>query len=147
MTPVALRPAGSNMTVDRIGVSLEGPLLADFDRLVKEKGYPSRSEALRDLIRQGLVRQRWEAGGKVVGTITIIYRHDVGMVTHRVLHRQHDFLGTIRATAHIHLNDETCLEVIIVEGHARHVAELTNHLRTAKGVLFADTVVAAPDLR
>jgi len=135
------------MTVDRIGVSLEGPLLADFDRLVKEKGYPSRSEALRDLIRQGLVRQRWESGGKVVGTITIIYRHDVGMVTHRVLHRQHDFLGSIRATAHTHLNEETCLEVLIVDGEAEQVAKLGDRLRTVKGVLFAETVVARPDLR
>jgi len=109
------------MTVERIGVSLEGPLLVDFDRLVKEKGYPSRSEALRDLIRQGLVRQRWESGGKVV--------------------------GSIRATAHTHLNEETCLEVLIVDGEAEQVAKLGDRLRTVKGVLFAETVVARPDLR
>ncbi len=135
------------MTVERIGVSLEGPLLVDFDRLVKEKGYPRRSEALRDLIRQGLVRQRWESGGKVVGTITIVYRHNVGTVTHRVLHRQHDFLGSIRATAHTHLNEETCLEVLIVDGDAELIAQLGDRLRTVKGVLFAETVVALPDLR
>ncbi len=122
-------------------------MLEDFDRLVEEKGYPSRSEALRDLIRQGLVRQRWESGGKIVGTITFVYRHDVGMVTHRILHRQHDFLGTIRATAHTHLSEETCLEVLIVEGEASRIAELGDRLRTVKGVLFAETVVARPDLR
>ena len=109
--------------------------------------FASRSEALRDLFRRGLVRRRVEAGGPVVGTITIVYRHDVGMVTHRILHRQHDFLGTIRATAHTHLNDETCLEVLIVQGDAHQVAELADHLRTVKGVLFAETVVARPDLR
>ncbi len=135
------------MVVERIGVSLEGPLLAEFDRLVREKGYPSRSEALRDLIRQGLVRRWSEAGGEVVGTITIVYRHDVGMVTHRILHRQHDFLGSIRATAHTHLNEETCLEVLIVEGRAGQIAELGDRLRTVKGVLFAETVVTRPDLR
>jgi len=147
MTVALVAGGGSTLPVARIGVSLERPLLEEFDGLVKDEGFQSRSEALRELIRRSLVRRRWDAGGKVVGTVTIVYRHDVGMVTHRILHRQHDFLGTIRATAHIHLSDETCLEVIIVEGHARHVAELTNHLRTAKGVLFADTVVAAPDLR
>ncbi len=135
------------MVVERIGVSLEGPLLADFDRLVREKGYPSRSEALRDLIRQGLARRQWEEGGEVVGTITIVYRHDVGNVTHRILHRQHDFLGSIRATAHTHLNEETCLEVLIVEGRADRVAELGDRLRTVKGVLFAETVATRPDLR
>lgn len=135
------------MTVARIGVSLEGRLLEDFDRLVRSEGFASRSEALRELIRRSLVRQRWQSGGKVVGTITFVYRHEVGMVTHRILHRQHDFLGSIRATAHTHLNEETCLEVLIVEGEAGRVEELASRLKTTKGVLFAETVVAAPDLR
>ncbi len=135
------------MTVERIGVSLEGPLLKEFDRYVSEKGFSSRSEALRELIRRGLVRRQAEAGGAVVGTITIVYRHDVGMVTHRILHRQHDFLGSIRATAHTHLSEETCLEVLIVQGDAAQVAELADRLRTVKGVLFAETVLARGDLR
>jgi CopG family transcriptional regulator, nickel-responsive regulator len=135
------------VTVDRIGVSLQGQLLEDFDRLVRTEGFPSRSEALRELIRRSLVRRRREAGGKVVGTITFVYRHDVGMVTHRILHRQHDFLGSIRATAHTHLNEETCLEVLIVEGDADRVEQLADRLKTTKGVLFAEIVLANPDLR
>ncbi len=134
------------MAVDRIGVSLQGRLLDDFDRLVRCEGFPSRSEALRELIRRALIRERREAGGEVVGTITFVYRHDVGMVTHRILHRQHDFLGTIRATAHTHMNEETCLEVLIVEGDAGRVQELADRLKTTKGVLFAETVVAAADI-
>jgi len=133
--------------IERIGVSLEGALLEDFDRLVGEEGYPSRSEALRGLIRKALAVRRREGGGKVVGTLTFVYRHDVGTVTHRLLHRQHDFLGSIRATAHTHLSEETCLEVLIVEGDARRVGELAERLRTVKGVLFAELVVTAPDLR
>ena len=135
------------MPVDRIGVSLEAPLLADFDRLVAELGYPSRSEALRGLIRTAVSKRHAEAGKKIVGTITFVYRHDVGIVTHRILHRQHDFLGSIRATAHVHLSEETCLEVLIVEGESGRVADLTDRLRTVKGVLFVETVVARPDLR
>ncbi len=135
------------MSVERIGVSLEGALLKELDALVREKGYASRSEALRELIRMGLVQRRVETKGDVVGTITIVYRHDVGMVTHRILHRQHDFLGTIRATAHTHLSEETCLEVLIVAGDAGQVAELADRLRTVKGVLFAETVMARGDLR
>ena len=135
------------MTVERIGVSLEAPLLEEFDRLVATQGYSSRSEALRDLIRNALIRRRWEAGGKVVGTVTIVYRHDVGGVTHRILHRQHDFLGSIRATAHTHLNEETCLEVLIVDGEARRISELADRLRTVKGVLSAEIVVGSPELR
>lgn len=135
------------MPVARIGVSLEGPLLQDFDRLVRERGFASRSEALRGLIRESMSRQRQERGGPVVGTITFVYRHDVGLVTHRILHRQHDFLGTIRATAHVHLSQESCLEVLIVQGEVGQVAELANRLRTVKGVLFVEIVVTRPDLR
>jgi len=135
------------VSVARIGVSLEGPLLEEFDRFVREKGYPSRSEALRSLIRRGLARPGRDSRGKVVGTITLVYRHDVGMVTHRILHRQHDFLGSIRATAHTHLGEETCLEVLIVEGDAARVGELADRLRTLKGVLFVEPVFARPGLR
>lgn len=135
------------MAVERIGVSLEGPLLADFDRYLAKEGYGSRSEALRNLIREALIRRRWEAGGDVVGTITLVYRHEVGMVTHRLLHRQHEFLGFIRATAHTHLDEETCLEVLIVEGDARKIAKLANRLKTVKGVLSSETVVASNKVR
>ena len=76
-----------------------------------------------------------------------MYRHDVGMVTHRILHRQHDFLGSIPATAHTHLGEETCLEVLIVEGDAARVGELADRLRTLKGVLFVEPVFARPGLR
>lgn len=135
------------MAVARIGVSLEGPLLADFDRWVAQRGYASRSEALRQIVRATIAKERIAEGGDVVGTVTYIYRHDVGSVTHRILHRQHDFLSSIRATSHTHLNPETCLEVLIVQGKAPRVAELADRLRTVKGVLFQETVLASPDLR
>lgn len=135
------------MSVERIGVSLERPLLTDFDRYIAREGFGSRSEALRNLIREALMRRPLETGGHVVGTITIVYRHEVGMVTHRLLHRQHEFLGSIRATAHTHLDDETCLEVLIVDGEARRIARLANRLKTVKGVLSSETVVASPKVR
>ncbi|HTP51594.1 MAG TPA: ribbon-helix-helix protein, CopG family, partial [Anaeromyxobacteraceae bacterium] len=37
--------------LERIGISLEDDLLAQFDRLITAKGYVNRSEAIRDLIR------------------------------------------------------------------------------------------------
>lgn len=131
------------MAVERIGVSLEGHLLNEFDRFVAKEGYGSRSEALRGLIREALTRRQWKAGRSVVGTITLVYRHEVGMVTHRLLHRQHEFLRFIRATAHTHLDDETCLEVLIVNGNAGKIGDLANRLKTVKGVLSAETVIAS----
>ena len=134
------------MPVARIGVSLEGPLLKAFDRLVREGGYRSRSEALRNLIRKSLAGQTIGSGGHAVGTITFLYRHDVGMVTHRILHGQHAFLRSIRASAHAHLGEETCMEVVIMEGTPREIADLTDRLKAVRGVLFAEAVTTSPDL-
>jgi CopG family nickel-responsive transcriptional regulator len=134
------------MSVARIGVSLEGPLLRDFDQLVDEEGFASRSEALRNLIRESLSRRRVAREGEAIGTITFLYRHDVGMVSHRILHRQHDYLGLIRASAHVHLGEESCLEVLLVDGKSENIRALANRIKTVKGVLFAESVVASRDL-
>lgn len=135
------------MAVERIGVSLEGPLLKAFDAWVAEHGFASRSEALRGLVREALAARRVEAGGDVAGTITYLYRHDVGGVTHRILHRQHDFLETIRATAHTHLGEELCLEALLVRGPVSRIHQLADRLRSTRGVLFQDMALAPPDLQ
>lgn len=48
------------MGIARFGVSLDRSLLADFDRLCAEDNYQNRSEAIRDLIRDRMVRGEWE---------------------------------------------------------------------------------------
>src|SRR5438876_11559197 len=98
-----LEGLGSTMPVARIGVSLEGPLLKAFDRLARDGGYRSRSEALRNLIRTSIACRKVEAGGRAVGTITFLYRHDAGMVTHRIMPRQRVLLRSFRATANARL--------------------------------------------
>jgi CopG family nickel-responsive transcriptional regulator len=50
----------------RFGVSLERELLKKFDKLIKEKKYSNRSEAIRDLIRENLVKREWIEGKEVV---------------------------------------------------------------------------------
>jgi len=61
--------------LSRIGVSLEDDLLQEFDRLIAKRGYQTRSEAFRDLIREKLLSDRVESNKPVVGTLTIVYDH------------------------------------------------------------------------
>src|SRR3989442_5672921 len=68
------------------------------------------------------------------------------MVTHRILHGQHAFLRSIRASAHAHLGEETCLEVVIMEGSPQEIEKLTDRLKAVRGVLFAEAVTTSPDL-
>ena len=59
----------------RFGVSLEGNLLKDFDKHIKEKNYENRSEAIRDLIREGFVKKEWSENKEVAGAVVLVYDH------------------------------------------------------------------------
>src|SRR2546428_1564677 len=98
------------------------------------------------MIRSPLVRREVKPGGRAVAAIASLNRHDVGMVTHRILHGQHAFLRSIRASAHAHLGEETCLEVVIMEGSPQEIKKLTDRLKAVRGVLFAEAVTTSPDL-
>jgi CopG family nickel-responsive transcriptional regulator len=118
----------------RFGVSLEKTLLERFDRLIRGKKYTNRSEALRDLIRQEMVKKEWKEGGEVAGAITFIYDHHKRDLLHRIMDLQHDYQKIIISTQHIHLDHDNCLEIVAVKGIARDVLELANTLKAVKGV-------------
>ncbi len=130
------------MTVERVGVSFEPELLNKFDELIKNKGYTNRSEAIRDLVRKSIIETVTEAGnGDVIGTLTIIYDHDVGDVTNQLQHFQHFHLSDIIATTHVHMEKHTCLEVLVLRGKAKNVGKLADHIRAIKGVKHGDLVI------
>ena len=129
------------MAVVRFGVSLEEPLLREFDELIRRKGYSNRSQAIRDLIRDLLVREAWEAGeGEVAGTITIVYRHDVPGIMERLTELQHKFLGKVVSTLHVHLDEHHCLEVVVARGKPDEVRRIADMLISMKGVLHGGMV-------
>jgi len=130
------------MGIIRFGISLDKELLAPFDRLCKEKKYANRSEAIRDLIRDGLVREEWVGvKGEVTGVITIVYDHHKRELVDTLMSVQHDHQGMIIASQHIHLNHDNCLEVIIVKGASGRTRELFSRLRSAKGVKHGEFVM------
>ncbi len=119
----------------RFGVSLEKGLLDKFDALVAEKGYASRSDALRDLIRGRLVERTWKAGEAVAGAVTLVYDHHRKDLMSRITDIQHDFHALIISTQHVHLDHDHCLEIIAVRGKAGEVGRLADALRSIKGVM------------
>jgi CopG family nickel-responsive transcriptional regulator len=120
--------------LSRFSVSIETDLLERFLRMAKKHGYENRSEALRDLIREMLVREEWEGGDEIVGTITIVYDHHKRELTERLTHIQHDHHQLILATTHIHLDHNNCMEMIAVRGQAATVQGLADALIGARGV-------------
>ena len=126
----------------RFGVSLEKELLARFDRLIKEKNYPTRSEAIRDLIREELVRKEWIEGEEVAGVITLVYDHHKRELVSRLTDIQHTFHDVIISTQHIHLDSANCLEIVVVKGKPGEVEELAQKLRSTKGVKHGSLTMA-----
>jgi CopG family nickel-responsive transcriptional regulator len=118
----------------RFGVSLEKGLLDKFDALIAERGYASRSEALRDFIRGSLIEKDWKAGEDVAGAITLVYDHHRKDLLARITDIQHDYRPIIISTQHIHLDHNHCLEIIAVRGPAAKVERLADSLRSIKGV-------------
>jgi len=123
------------MSLTRFGISLDHVLLERFDRLIEKKAYSSRSEAIRDLIRDSLVMQEWESATvETVGTITIVYSHDTRELTDILMDLQHLYFHSIISSMHIHLDEHNCLEVIVVKGKAKDIKAIADRLIGTKGV-------------
>ncbi len=130
------------MKITRFGVSIPDNLLEKFDRIVEKRGYANRSEAIRDLIRDFIVRYEWETGdADVAGTITMVYNHDEADVVKELLDLQHDYLSEIVSSIHVHMDRHNCLEVVIVKGKARRIKEIADRLLSLKGVKHGKLVM------
>ena len=119
----------------RYGISIDRSLSRRFDRLIKEKGYANRSEAIRDLIRDRLVEEEWEsAEEETVGVVTLLYNHHQRELSSKLTHSQHDHHGETISSLHVHLDSENCLEVIVMRARAGAVKKMAEHLIGTKGV-------------
>ncbi len=130
------------MKIVRFGVSIPHDLLTEFDGIIERKGYTNRSEAIRDLIRDFIVRHEWEKGDEeVAGTITIVYNHDEADVVKELLDLQHDYVNEIVSSLHVHMDKHNCLEVVVVKGKAKRVKEIADRLISLKGVKHGKLVM------
>lgn len=127
----------------RFGVSLDSDLLERFDALCDQRGYQTRSEAIRDLIRNTLVQKEWEEDDShVAATLTLVYDHHKSDLAQRVTEAQHDAHHIIITTLHVHLDHHNCLEVLVLKGPHHEVQDLARRLVATKGVMFGKLSLA-----
>jgi len=129
--------------VSRLSFSIEKPLLERLERLVSESEYTNRSEFIRDLIRDRLVKKEWERNEEGVGTVTLLFNHHTRGLSEQLTHVQHHHHHVILATTHIHLDGDLCAEIIVVKGPAREIEVLADLLRKHKGVLHASLSISS----
>ncbi|UCC67994.1 MAG: nickel-responsive transcriptional regulator NikR [Armatimonadota bacterium] len=121
--------------IARFGVSIPQELVEAFDARIQRRGYRTRSEAIRDVMREYLVSETWtSARGEVVGIVTIVYDHERRQLTHVLTELQHSFQGAVVCTTHVHLDKHNCLEVIVLRGKVDHVQTIADRLISTKGV-------------
>lgn len=126
----------------RFGISMDEELLESFDRLIEQKGYANRSEAIRDLIRAAQVELDWEEGEKEgVGTVTLVYNHHVRDLSDKLTEHQHAHHDQIVSALHVHLDAHNCLEVLVVRGKVRDVRRIADELIGVKGVKHGKLVM------
>jgi CopG family nickel-responsive transcriptional regulator len=119
----------------RFGVSMNRELLLQFDALIRELGLPNRSETIRHLVRERLVKNEWETSKEeIVATITIVFSHEVRELTERLTEIQHKYYKQIISTMHIHLDAHNCLEILAIKGRADQVKGIADRLLSTKGI-------------
>ena len=123
--------------MERITISVDDDLLAQFDRLMESRGYRNRSEAFRDLLRQQLNADRLETGDArhCIACLSYVFDHHQRELARRLTQIQHDHHDVGLSTLHVHLDHDTCMETAILHGPVDVVRA------------FAEGVIAEPGVR
>lgn len=132
----------------RFGVAMDADLLARFDQHLEKRGYATRSEALRDLVRADLAAAHVADGGLAAATLTVVYDHHVRELTEKLTEMQHDLGEHVVSTLHVHLDHDHCLEVIVLRGPSKTLQEAADRILATKGVEHGKLVITAmPDAK
>lgn len=121
--------------VTRFSISLPPDLLAQLDAMVDQRRLPSRSRAIAEMIRHGLVDRATEMGRRIVaGTITLVYGNGRQAIRNQLARIQAKYLKEVISSQHVFLEENHSLEVLLVQGPGERLIKLADALRGVKNV-------------
>jgi CopG family nickel-responsive transcriptional regulator len=134
--------------MERFTISLDETLAREFDRLIERRGYASRSEAVRDLLRGVLEEQRLAGGqpGHCVASLSYVYNHHERELAERLTHLQHEQHDLTAATMHVHLDHEHCLETVVLRGATGAVRAFAQQIMAERGVRHGQVNLVSVEL-
>ena len=127
---------GNNKPVSRISMSLPETLLCDLDRMVEERGFDSRSQAIADMLYQSLVEHKSDVGQDVmVGVVTLFYDNSVAGLQKQLADLQFRHIAEVISSLHVHLMHNQTMEVILVQGPAQQLRVIADEMTSRRGVI------------
>jgi CopG family nickel-responsive transcriptional regulator len=124
--------------MERITITIDDDLLASIDALTLKRGYPSRSETIRELVREA-AKHDYTAAGRApcVATLTYVYDHGRRDLAQRLVQALHDHHDLSIATTHVHFDHDSCLEISILRGPIDAIQQFADKLTAQRGVRHA----------
>lgn len=124
--------------MQRITVSVDDALSDAFDVMARARGYQSRSEAIRDLMRMATNEHcQQTSGGHCVAALSYVYNHHTRFLAGRLMDMQHGRHDLVLATTHVHLDHDHCLETVLLSGPAANVRAFADEIQAERGVRYA----------
>ena len=132
--------------LQRMGVSLDSQLLERFDKLIARQGYPNRSEAIRDLIRDKLAaKELADPNTEAIAAVFVVYDHHQANLAQKLIKLQHSQLLKTISAMHVHIGHHNCLEVILLRGKVSEITKLSDAIVSLKGVKLGRVNLIASD--
>ena len=124
--------------MQRLTISLSDELAAEFAALQQARGYVSRSEAVRDLVRDAIEAARRDTapGHACVATLSYIYDDRTRALAQRLLDLRHARHDLVVATMQVVLDHASLLETVVLRGPSAAVRDLADRVRAERGVRF-----------
>ena len=122
--------------MERVTMSIDEKLAQAFDALIARRGYTSRSEAMRDMMRREVETARSESNpeGHCVANFSYVYDHHLRDLAERINAAQHAHHDLVIATSHVHLDHQHCLESVFLKGRLADVRAFAERMGAERGV-------------
>ncbi|MBI3699692.1 MAG: nickel-responsive transcriptional regulator NikR [Afipia sp.] len=129
--------------MQRITITLDDDLMKDLDRMIAEHGYQNRSEAIRDFTRAGMQQAVQKSGqsSDCIAALVYVYDHAARNLSRRLVENYHGHHDLSLATLHVHLDDDSCMEVTALKGAGKDVQHFANHIISERGVHYGRLVM------
>ncbi|MGJ0395465.1 MAG: nickel-responsive transcriptional regulator NikR [Methylocystis sp.] len=134
--------------MQRVTITIDEELMSALDQYMEAGGHRNRSEAVRDLVRAGLLKtpESDDNARPCVAALVYVYDHETRQLSKRLMNDHHSHADMSIATLHVHMDEATCLEVSLLRGQKSDVEHFADHLIGERGVRYGQLVVVPADI-